>query len=89
MCRNEGGLQPLNDFFVLDTEKLQWLYPKLAGGAGPSPRNAATLIRVGEKLVLHGGWNPFVLTYNDTYVMDLSGFDELRKDASLDPDEDW
>ena len=46
---------------------------------------------VGEKLVLHGGWNPFVLTYNDTYVMDVSGFDELRKDASLEPDddEDW
>ena len=38
LCRNEGGLQPLNDVFMLDTEKLRWLYPKLAGGTGPSSR---------------------------------------------------
>ena len=38
--RNEGGLQLLNDSSVLDTNKLQWIYPKLAGSAGPSPGHA-------------------------------------------------
>ena len=40
LCRSEGGLHPLNDLFVLDTNKLQWVYPKLAGGARPSPGHA-------------------------------------------------
>ena len=87
--RNEGGLQPLNDFFVLDTKQMKWLYPKLAGGAGPAPRNAATLTAVGDKLVMYGGWDPFVQSYNDTYVMDVSGFDAIREEAPLDPDEQW
>lgn len=89
MCRNEGGLQPLNDFFVLDTQRMQWRYPKLADSSGPAPRNAATLTAVGDKLVMYGGWNPFVETYNDTYVMDVSQYDALRKDSPLDPDKDW
>ena len=89
MRRNEGGLQPLNDFFVLDTKQMKWLYPKLAGGAGPMPRNAATLTAVGDKLVMYGGWNPFVQSYNDTYVMNVSEFDATREEAPLDPDEQW
>ena len=87
-CRVEGGLQPLNDFFVLDTRALRWQYPKLApGGAAPSPRNAATLTAVGARLVLHGGWNPFVQTYNDTFVMDVSGYEQLREGVPLEPEE--
>ncbi len=31
-------------------------YPQLAGGAAPSPRNAAMMVAVGSRLVLHGGW---------------------------------
>ena len=89
MCRNEGGLQPLNDFIVLDTKEMQWRYPKLADSSSPLPRNAATLTRVGDKLVLYGGWNPFVETYNDTHVMDVSGVSNMMKDFSLDPEEEW
>ncbi|CAL8464640.1 g4175 [Coccomyxa elongata] len=84
----EGGLQPLNDFFVLDTKQLQWQYPTLDQGAGPSPRNAATLTAVGSKLVLYGGWNPFVKTYNDTFVMDVSGYAALKDSVPLEPEED-
>jgi len=89
LCRNEGGLQPLNDFVVLDTKQMRWQYPKLAAGNGPSPRNAATLTRIGDKLVLYGGWNPFVETYNDTHVMDVSGIEALRKNFASDPDGEW
>ncbi len=84
----EGGLQPLNDLFVLDTKQLQWQYPRLAPGAGPSPRNAATVTAVGGKLVLYGGWNPFVETYNDTFVMDVSGYAALRDKVPLEPEEE-
>jgi hypothetical protein len=85
-CRVEGGLQPLNDFFVLDTKQLQWQYPRLAGGAaGPSPRNAATMTAVGSKLVLHGGWHPFVRTYNDTFVADVSRYADIRSQVPLEP----
>ena len=89
MCRNEGGLQPLNDFIILDTEQMQWRYPKMTDGSGPLPRNAATLTRVGDRLVLYGGWNPFVETYNDTHVMDVSGADALMKDFPLDSEQEW
>ena len=82
-------MQPLNDFIVLDTKEMQWRYPKLADGSGPLPRNAATLTRVGDKLVLYGGWNPFVETHNDTHVMDVSSVSSLMKDFPLDPEEDW
>ena len=82
-------MQPLNDFIVLDAQQLQWRYPKLAGGRQPLPRNAATLTRVGDKLVLYGGWNPFVETYNDTHVMDVSRVGALKQDFLLDPEEDW
>mmetsp|Transcript_28788 Transcript_28788/g.84366 ORF Transcript_28788/g.84366 Transcript_28788/m.84366 type:complete len:358 (+) Transcript_28788:21-1094(+) len=47
----------------------------------PLPRNAASLTRVRsggadladakDMLVLHGGWNPFVQTYDDTWVMHI------------------
>ena len=84
--RVEGGLQPLNDFFVLDTKQLQWQYPRVGQEAGPSPRNAATLSAVGEKLVLYGGWNPFVKTHNDTFVMDVSGYAGLRDEVPLEPE---
>ena len=87
-CREAGGLQPLSDFFVLDTRALAWQYPKPApGAAGPSPRNAATLTAVGSSLVLHGGWNPFVQSYNDTFVMDVSGYDQLRAEVPLEPED--
>lgn len=88
--REEGGLQPLDDLFALDTKTMTWRYPKLApAGAGPSPRNAATLTAVGgTHLVLHGGWNPFVKSYNDTFVMDVSGYDQIRAHAPLDPEGD-
>ena len=89
MSREEGGLQPLDDFFALDTRTMTWRYPKLAPGAGPSLRNAATLTAVGDAhLVLHGGWNPFVKSYNDTFVMDVSGYDKIRAHAPLDPTQD-
>ena len=73
---------------MLDTKQLQWQYPTLDQGAGPSARNAATLTAVGSKLVLYGGWNPFVKTYNDTYIMDVSGYAALRDSVPLEPEED-
>jgi N-acetylneuraminic acid mutarotase len=67
-----GGLQPLADTFVLDTAANEWRWPdEQDGGAKPAARNAATMNKVGEQLVLHGGWNPFVETYNDTWVLPL------------------
>lgn len=82
-------MQPLNDFIVLDIKQMQWHYPNLTDGSGPSPRNAATLTRVGDKLVLYGGWNPFVETYNDTHVMDVAGIDAMMDSFPLDPEGDW
>lgn len=68
--REDGsGLQPLDDLVVLDTEKLSWEYPQIEG-VRPSARNAAVISAVGDVLVLQGGWDPFKVTYNDTFVLD-------------------
>ena len=69
--RREDGaeLQPLNDTFVLDTQTLQWRWPTVSSGIIPAARNAATMNGVGGRLVLHGGWDPFKTTYNDTFLL--------------------
>lgn len=63
------ALKPLDDTFVLDTVKKQWRWPAQDFGPQPPARNAATLnCTAGNNLVLYGGWDPFQLTYNDTWV---------------------
>lgn len=66
---------------------MQWQYPRVVPGAGPSPRNAATLTAVGSQLMLYGGWNPFVQSYNDTYIMDVSAYDTLKEEVALEPED--
>ncbi|KAK9839199.1 hypothetical protein WJX81_000851 [Elliptochloris bilobata] len=84
---DQSGLQPLSDTLVLDTQSMTWQYPRVTGGAAPSPRNAAMMVAVGSRLVLHGGWYPFKQSYNDTYVMDVGGYDAMRSAVSLEPEE--
>lgn len=70
--REEGGLQPLDDAWVFDTEEERWEEPVITG-CRPSARNAAVLVAGSEgTLVYHGGWRAFQETYNDTFVMRLA-----------------
>ena len=70
LSREEGGLQPLSDCFVYDTVHNVWEEPEVIGGNKFRARNAHTLTTIsGNKAVAHGGWNPFVETYNDTFEM--------------------
>lgn len=78
-CREEGGLQPLDDTFVLDTTANEWRWPEEGSGSGgkPAARNAGTMNLVGGgpesggQLLLHGGWKPFVVTWNDSWLLPL------------------
>lgn len=71
-CRADGsGLEPLADAWALDTEALCWRQLSIQGDA-PSARNAAMLAPLGGgQLLYHGGWRPFVETFNDTYILQL------------------
>lgn len=64
-----SGLQPLDDTFVLNTEKLEWQWPEV-NDAKPAARNAATAALLPDgRILLHGGWYPFKETYNDTWIL--------------------
>jgi len=67
-----AGLVPRGDVWGLDLLAeggWQEIVDQEAPNA-PAPRNAHTLTHIGEgKLVLHGGWHPFVRTYDDTTAL--------------------
>mmetsp|Transcript_14114 Transcript_14114/g.38160 ORF Transcript_14114/g.38160 Transcript_14114/m.38160 type:complete len:386 (+) Transcript_14114:86-1243(+) len=69
-----GGLQVLDDTICYDTVDNKWV-PVAQGSGPPLPaRNAHTLVPIAKhenKWLLHGGWVPFVSTFNDTYVVEL------------------
>jgi hypothetical protein len=55
----------------------EWLVPEVSG-ARPSARNAAVLapLRPADgqaRWLLHGGWRPFVQSYNDSFLVTLEG----------------
>jgi hypothetical protein len=54
--------------FYLDTERNVWVFPHVSGPL-PSARNAAAMCPVDGGLLLHAGWQAFVETYNDTYLL--------------------
>lgn len=64
---------------------MRWEYPRLVPGApGPSPRNAGTLTALADaRLVFFGGWNPFRVSYNDTYVLDVTRYSDISPTAPL------
>ncbi|GLC36198.1 hypothetical protein PLESTB_001369300 [Pleodorina starrii] len=77
-----GQLKPLDDVILYDTQTNRWIEPEVEGPR-PSPRNAAILAPLrrnghggggggGDRFVLHGGWRPFVETYDDTYIVTVT-----------------
>lgn len=71
----ESGLVPRGDAWALEVDSSGkrgcWtlLLDDDAPDA-PGPRNAATLTPLGgSELLLHGGWRPFVSTYEDSHVL--------------------
>eukprot|EP00898_Chlorokybus_atmophyticus_P001356 jgi/Chlat1/2220/Chrsp17S02544 len=66
---NSGGLVPLDDLHALDTESCRWETVQLKGSTKPGPRNAAQLVAKEGKLVIYGGWKPFVQSYSDTHIL--------------------
>ena len=80
---DNAGLIPRDDTWTLSMPSATWtkVSPaeaddtapvELACGIAPGPRNAASLcaLREGE-LLLHGGWVPFVSTYDDTHTLEI------------------
>eukprot|EP00965_Chrysotila_dentata_P252091 6210481-Pleurochrysis_carterae.AAC.3 len=70
-----GGLDPRADVWTLDISSSppEWLMVTAEGDA--AARNAASLTTMSTapaELLLHGGWKPFVKTYDDTHRMLLS-----------------
>ena len=70
ICREDGkGLQPLDDVFVYNVEHNAWQQPTVTGPK-PRARNAAVACLVTPtSMLLHGGWNPFRETYEDTFYL--------------------
>ena len=68
----DGGLDPQSDVWVLDVRGDAWTKVE-AGGAALAPRNAHVLLPTGPTtFVLHGGWHPFVRTFDDTLELDIA-----------------
>ena len=64
-ARDESGLAPLDDVWCLDVEADAWT--RVETNADFGPRNAHVLCRLGGgNFMAHGGWVPFVSTYDDT-----------------------
>ena len=70
VCREDGsGLQPLDDVFQYSITDDAWQSPELSG-EGPAARNAAVACFVGDnRILVHGGWDPFKHTYDDSYLL--------------------
>lgn len=83
--KDTGGLQPLNDLFMYDPRAGLWKWPAKEVSS-PRPRNAHSLTPLQNgRLLMHGGWDPFKLSYNDTFLLDPSAIQ--WEDHS--PDVDW
>ena len=76
-----GSLVPRGDVWILSLGgegKGTWtkLLEEGEGGKGepsPRPRNAATLVKVGDgEYLMSGGWRPFVETYQDSYILQVT-----------------
>ena len=81
--RSGAGLLPRSDVWLLDLERGidgEWrllesdVDPNVTvSQKHPCPRNAATLIPIGDGLrfLLHGGWHPFKKTFADSFVLSV------------------
>lgn len=69
-CREDGsGLQPLDDTLVYSTIEDEWQKPDISGSV-PRARNAAVACLLEQnKMLLHGGWEPFRNTYSDSLIL--------------------
>ncbi|KAG2502040.1 hypothetical protein HYH03_000534 [Edaphochlamys debaryana] len=70
-----GKLQPLDDVVVYDTQAKRWLEAKVEGPR-PRARNAHVMVPLrpaagsaADRFLLHGGWRPFVESYNDSFIV--------------------
>ncbi|KAA6425251.1 MAG: hypothetical protein FRX49_04746 [Trebouxia sp. A1-2] len=68
--REDGsGLQPLDDTLVYSTIEDEWQKPDISGSV-PRARNAAVACLLEQnKMLLHGGWEPFRNTYSDSLIL--------------------
>ena len=73
-----AGLLPLGDLWRLDLKSREWEEVEIEEVDGarpsPSPRNASAfgvveLPRGKKGLLIHGGWDPFRKTHNDTWLL--------------------
>ncbi len=72
-----GPLVALSDLHVLDCSSTPptWVLPQVAPGSVlPQARNAAVMVPLKRPgaFVLHGGWLPFRVTFNDTFIFELA-----------------
>ena len=59
----------MDDIFVYNISDNAWQKP-VVSGKGPAARNAAVACLADDNsILLHGGWNPFKLTYDDSYIL--------------------
>ncbi|KAL0052870.1 hypothetical protein WJX82_009025 [Trebouxia sp. C0006] len=68
--REDGsGLQPLDDTLVYSTIEDEWQKTDISGSV-PAARNAAVACLIEQdKMLMHGGWEPFRNTYSDSFVL--------------------
>ena len=72
-AKPEGGLNPRADAWLLDVEQETWTCILDDGAKGAPPaRNAASMSPLGNRqYLIHGGWHPFVETFDDTHVLEI------------------
>ena len=64
-----NGKKYLNYGFLFDTEAEHLLQEKHKGRTTPSPRRDHTMVMLGKRLVLFGGWNIYE-QFNDVWTLD-------------------
>ena len=63
----DGRKKILNDIFILDTEKEEWIQPEIIGDH-PLPRMGHTAQLYDTRIVIHGGWNGFKVMDDIVYI---------------------
>lgn len=67
-----GGLEPLDDVWIMDLQNLKWQQVSLLTDRPPG-RNAATLLDLdATRKLLVGGWAPFRQTWDDCYQLQFT-----------------
>jgi len=82
----EGKFNYLNDVWALDTDRMRWYKPVVAGKVSPGPRYGHASTVIDTKIYIFGGKGEHGLLYNDLWCLDIEQWTwELLSTTSAPP----